>query len=59
MSEYCENPYCENHAVREVPVSVEEPSDQVRALCGACEEAYAWAWPRGAVLSQASESTKA
>jgi len=47
VKEYCENPYCENHAVREVPVSVAEPSDEVRALCGACEEAYTWGVGQG------------
>ena len=39
MKEYCEDPYCENQSVKEAPVSVEKPSDQVMALCAACEEA--------------------
>ena len=47
MKEYCENPYCENRAVKKVPVSVEGPSDETRALCAVCEEAYAWGVGQG------------
>lgn len=42
METYCQNPLCENTAVKEVPVSVRTPADQVRALCATCEEAYTW-----------------
>ncbi len=42
MEEYCQNQLCENKAVKEVPVSVEKPSDQTRSLCATCEEVYTW-----------------
>ena len=47
MEQYCQNPYCQNLSVRQVPVSVEGPADQVRALCAACEEAYSWGVQHG------------
>lgn len=47
METSCQNPLCENEAVIEVPVSVDKPSDQVRALCAACEEVYAWGVQHG------------
>jgi len=42
MEEYCQNPLCENQAIKEVPVSVRTTSDQVRSLCACCEEVYTW-----------------
>jgi hypothetical protein len=42
MKECCENQFCQNKAVKEVPVSVNKTSDQVRALCASCEESYTW-----------------
>ena len=51
MEEYCQNPLCENEAVKEVPVSVDKASDQVRALCAACEEAYTWGVQHGKCAS--------
>jgi hypothetical protein len=47
METYCQNPLCQNQAVKEVRVSVEKPCDQVRALCAACEEAYTWGVQHG------------
>ena len=47
MEEYCQNPLCENEAVKEVPVSVRTASDQARALCAACEEVYTWGVQHG------------
>jgi hypothetical protein len=47
MEKYCQNPLCENEAIKEVPVSVEIASDQVRALCTICEEAYTWGVQHG------------
>jgi hypothetical protein len=52
MERYCENPLCENEAVKVVPVSVDKPSDQKRALCAACEEAYSWGVQHGRMSSQ-------
>ena len=52
MKEYCENQFCENEAVKEVPVSVEKPSDQVRSLCATCEESYTWGVQHGRMTSQ-------
>lgn len=47
MKGYCQNQFCENKAVKEVPVSVEKPSDQTRSLCVACEELYTWGVQHG------------
>jgi transcription elongation factor Elf1 len=47
MEKYCQNPLCENEAVKEVRVSVRKASDQRRALCGPCEEAYSWGVQHG------------
>jgi len=47
MEKYCQNPLCENEAVKDVPVSVETASDQMRSLCAACEEAYTWGVQHG------------
>jgi hypothetical protein len=47
MEEYCQNPLCENQAVKQVPVSVREASDQRRSLCAACEEVYTWGVQHG------------
>ena len=52
MKEYCENPCCENQSVKEVPVSVEKTSDQARALCAACDEAYTWGVQQGKSVSK-------
>jgi hypothetical protein len=51
MEKYCQNPLCENEAIKEVPVSVETASDQTRALCAACEEAYSWGLQHGRCAS--------
>ena len=47
MEKYCQNPLCENQAVKQVPVSVREASDQKRSLCAACEEVYSWGVQQG------------
>jgi len=47
MDRHCENPLCENEAVRQVPVSVDRASDQKRALCAACKQAYDWGLRHG------------
>ena len=52
MKEYCENSLCQNKSVKEVPVSVEKPSDQTRSLCAACEELYTWGVQHGRMTSQ-------
>jgi len=52
MERYCENPLCENEAVKVVPVSVDKPSDQKRALCAACEEAYSCGVQHGRMSSK-------
>jgi len=51
MEEYCQNPLCENEAVKDVPVSVEMASNQTRALCAACEECYSWGVQHGRCAS--------
>ena len=48
---FCENPNCESPAVKEVPVSVNLPSDQKRSLCATCEEAYSWGVQHGVMTS--------
>ena len=52
MEEYCQNPLCENKAIKEVPVSVRTTSDQVRALCAACEEVYTWGVQHGSTICE-------
>ncbi len=52
MKTYCENPLCENRSVKEVPVSVNKPADQTRALCASCEEAYTWGVQHGKMTVQ-------
>ena len=47
MKKFCQNPYCESPSFKEVPVSVKKSSDQVRALCAPCEEAYVWGVQHG------------
>jgi len=51
MNKYCQNPLCENEALKEVPVSMSKASDQVRALCAVCEEAYSWGVQHGKISS--------
>ncbi|HUT59469.1 MAG TPA: hypothetical protein VNA25_16590 [Phycisphaerae bacterium] len=51
MKPFCENPNCESPAVKEVPVSVNLPSDQKRSLCATCEEAYSWGVQHGVMTS--------
>ena len=33
MEKYCQNPLCENEAIKVVPVSVDKPSDQTLRRC--------------------------
>jgi hypothetical protein len=47
MEKFCQNDLCENEAVKQVPISVERPCDQKRALCAACQEAYHWGVQHG------------
>ena len=47
METYCQNPLCENEAVKQVPVSIGKASDQKRALCAVCEEVYSWGVQHG------------
>ncbi len=51
MERYCQNPLCENEATKIVPVSVDSPFDQKRALCAACEEVYTWGVQHGRITS--------
>jgi hypothetical protein len=51
MEKYCQNPLCDNAAIKEVSVSVKTVSDQTRALCAACEEAYRWGVQQGRCAS--------
>jgi hypothetical protein len=56
MEKFCQNPLCENQAVKKVAVSVKAPSDQMRALCAACEEAHSWGVQHGLMSSDESKS---
>jgi len=51
MKQFCDNPNCNNPAVKKVRVSVTLPSDQKRSLCAACEESYAWGVQHGMITS--------
>lgn len=55
MNDFCDNPHCENPSFKEVPVSVSEPGDQVRALCTICEEAYTWGVQHGGMAAKLSD----
>jgi hypothetical protein len=55
MKEFCENPNCETPGFKEVPVSVNKPSDQKRTLCATCEEAYTWGVQHGSISSRMKE----
>ena len=39
-TEYCDNQFCENEAIKTVPVSVKRSGDSERKFCAACYEAY-------------------
>jgi hypothetical protein len=39
-TEFCDNQFCENEAVKTVPVSVRQSGDSERKFCAACYEAY-------------------
>ena len=52
MEEYCQNPLCENKAIKDVPVSVQTVSDQKRALCATCEESYSWGVQHGTMVCE-------
>ena len=58
MEKYCQNPLCENEAVIEVPVSADKPSDDVRALCAACEEVYTWGVQHGRISAEAQSQDR-
>jgi hypothetical protein len=49
MNKYCQNTFCDSEAVEEVPVSVKNPSDQLRSLCATCHEAYTWGVQHGRI----------
>jgi len=50
MKAYCQNPLCENRSAKKVPVSVDKPADQTRALCATCKEAYTWGVQHGKMI---------
>lgn len=52
MEKFCQNDLCENEAVRQVPVSIDRPCDQKRALCAVCKEAYDWGVQHGRMTPQ-------
>ena len=53
MKPFCDNPNCESPGFKEVPVSVNKPSDQKRTLCATCEEAYTWGVQHGMIVAGA------
>lgn len=55
MKPFCENPNCESPAFKEVPVSVNKPSDQKRTLCATCQESYSWGVQHGAMSGKVKE----
>jgi hypothetical protein len=54
-TEFCDNQFCENEAIKTVPVSVRHAGDSKRKFCGACCEAYVIGVQHG----RYSENTKA
>ena len=53
MEKHCQNDLCKNEAVEQVSISVHGPSDQKRALCAACKQAYDWGVQHGRMTSPA------
>jgi hypothetical protein len=51
---YCDNTLCEWPAVKEVPISVERPSDGTRHFCASCEEAYSIGVQHGTITERYS-----
>lgn len=47
MEKYCQNPLCENEAVKMVLVSLDKQANRKRALCAACQEVYTWGVQHG------------
>ena len=47
MTTHCENPNCDNEGYKQVPLSVNKPSDERRTLCAICEDAYTWGVQHG------------
>lgn len=52
MERYCQIPLCKNVAAKDVPVSVAGASDQKRALCAACKQAYDWGVRHGRMTAR-------
>ena len=52
MKEFCEVENCQNPGLKEVPVSVDKPSDQKRTLCATCDEAYAIGVQHGTITAR-------
>lgn len=55
MEKYCQNPCCDNEAVKDVPVSVNNASDNRRSLCSVCNEAYTWGVQHGRMAMMRSK----
>ncbi len=58
MKTYCENPLCQNEAIKKVRVSVEKPGDRVVALCALCEEAYTWGVQHGRATAEGQPQSR-
>jgi len=52
MDSSCQNDPCKNQAVKQVPVSINKPSDGKRALCNTCEQAYRWGVQHGRMTAR-------
>jgi hypothetical protein len=52
MEKYCQNPFCENEATKQVLVSIDKAGDQKRSLCAVCEEVYTWGVQHGRMTPQ-------
>ena len=52
-NEFCQNENCDSPSVKDVRVSVNRASDEVRSLCATCEEAYTIGVQHGTMLAQA------
>lgn len=47
----CDNPLCENEAIKEVPISYAKVRDQTRHFCAACVQGYSIGVQHGALTS--------
>lgn len=56
MKDFCQNEFCDNPGAKEVSVSANRASDQVRTLCVTCEEVFTWGVQHGTITAHDSHA---